>query len=271
MNNGLFGEIPLHVIPQILTNYDPYALRIVAFLLFALVIFVFSYIIYKTSGQPACALTFAALLANIDPISYYTFFAQPSFHISTILYAGIAFTLSFYTGLLKPVRGDNVSMLKTALFIVFISMIAFSDGLFIAMFVIPFIITYIFLYKKKTFESNACTAAICIMMGATYVFSSFIINRLGLAHFLSIPAAPIGFGTVLGHNVQLYFSGLVAIFNSSIYKALVNIGNVDPAGCSEPRRRQCLGLPRTGRRRQENVRQGRRSMEALLRRARERR
>lgn len=59
--------IPFHLIPQILTNYNPLSLKIITFLIFVLSIIILAYLVYFVSGNIFHALLFGALAANIPP------------------------------------------------------------------------------------------------------------------------------------------------------------------------------------------------------------
>jgi hypothetical protein len=95
LDSGLLHDIiPFHLIPQIISNYDPNALRLVAYALFVAVILVFSYIIFLLTDSRIKSLLFMALVSNLQPLSY-SYYALPSCHIATILFAGIFFLIFF--------------------------------------------------------------------------------------------------------------------------------------------------------------------------------
>ena len=86
---NIFSDIlPFHLVPQIISNFDPYAIRIMAFIIFLLIISIFSYLIYNITGEVLNVLIFSALLANLWPGSFY-FFSQPSAHNGTMVFIGI--------------------------------------------------------------------------------------------------------------------------------------------------------------------------------------
>lgn len=222
MDTTLFDDfLPFQFLPQILSNYDPNALRLIAFIIFLLVVIIFSLVIYKLSKNFTWALIFIALAVNMDPDSYRMFFAFPSFHIGTILFTGIFILLFLETDILNVNLKDVKKILIAFLLLILIDLVAFSDGIIVPFFVLPFVFVYVLFYRHKTKTSNFMLIVIIASLLATYIFSTYIINMFKIAHILSLPTALVGISKVITLNIPLYLKGLVIVYDFPLYQYII--------------------------------------------------
>jgi hypothetical protein len=136
----LFTDIfTFHLIPQLISGYDPTVLKLTAFAMFIIAVLVFSYIVYKYSGL-INALMFAALLSNLSPEAY-TYFITPEWHIGTLLLSGVFIILLDFD------RIDRISIYQAALLVIAVALVLISDSIILAIFIIPYVVCYI-LFKK---------------------------------------------------------------------------------------------------------------------------
>jgi len=199
-----FSDIlPFHLIPQIISNFDPLALKVVCYIIFLLIILVFAILIYNISNSRIAALTFAALFINIIPTSF-AYYEYPACHNATL----------FFTGLLMLALINKKYKLNAKFIacILLIDLMVFSDSIFIAWFVIPFVVYYLVFYQEKTTESNIFLILLIASSVFTYVYKSFFISTL-----LSTPISIENMKTALGTNIPLYLSGLSYISTGEPY------------------------------------------------------
>lgn len=223
MDSSLFNDIlPFHLLPQILSNYDPKVMLITAYVIFVLMVLTFSYLLYKYSKSLTSALIFAALILNMDPVSYRTFFAQPSFHIGTILISGLFVVLFYNNGILKA-KVNLKHAIKITLIVVIMCLISFSDGMFVAFFLIPFNIVYLFFEKGKTPSSNIAVVVIDVAQILTYFLVPSVVNKFDIIHIVTLPRYYYGIDRILGENVSYYLNGIVIVYNWAVYEAVNGI------------------------------------------------
>ena len=202
---NIFSDIlPFHLIPQIISNFDPYAIRIMSFIIFLLVIFVFSYLIYKITRDIINSLIFAALLTNLWSGSFW-FFSMPNSHNATLFFTGIFLLLFFFN------RNFEIN-LASILSIFLVDLIVFSDSIIAAWFVIPFTTIYIIFFKDKNFKSNLLISLIILTTFLIYIIKSFFITSFVVDRFYFKDV-----WTILNVNVPLYIKGLLYLLNDSTY------------------------------------------------------
>lgn len=144
----LFTDVyTFHLLPQFLSNYNPDVLRLTAFGIFLLVVFTFSYLIYRYTDSVK-ALIFAALITNLNPNAY-TYFINPEFHIGTLLATGILLYLC------DPLKLQKMSKMMLAAIIVLAGLIAFSDAIIFAFFIIPYAIYHMFFRRQWNSDLDA--------------------------------------------------------------------------------------------------------------------
>ena len=200
--NYLFVEwIPFVLVPQVFSNFDPSILRIMGFVLYVMVIAVFSFIVYKISNSTTNSLIFAALMTNLTPAAS-VLYISPAIHISTIFFTGMLTILFLY--LLE--NDFNISKSKLLFFLILLNLIYFSDSIVLAWFVLPVTAYYMLLYKNKSFRSNLVLILMSVSIVFTYIFETYF-TRCYLIHKFSgvaISSVP----NIIDKNVPLYLKGM---------------------------------------------------------------
>jgi hypothetical protein len=102
-------------------------------------------------------------------------------------------------------------------------LISFSDGMFLAFFLIPFNIVYLLFEKEKNLLSNIIVAIIDISQIFTYFVVPLVINKLDIIHIVTLPRYTYGIDRILGENIGYYLNGIVIVYNWSVYEAINNI------------------------------------------------
>jgi len=202
--SNIFSDIlPFHLLPQLISNFNPYAIRITAYVIFLLVVIIFSYIIFKITNEKINGLIFAALLSNLWAGSF-GFYSMATSHNATLFFTGI-FILLFFN--------KNLTLnLSSILSILLLNLIVFSDTIIIAWFVIPFIAIYILFFKGKNYNANLMVALIGLTTVITYIIKTYFISN-----FLSDSIYIVDIKTILGTNIPLYIKGLLYLLNESVY------------------------------------------------------
>jgi hypothetical protein len=202
---NIFSDIlPFHLIPQIISNFDPNAIRIMTFIIFLLIIFIFSCVIYEINGDILNGLIFAALLANLW-LGSFGFFLMTQSHNGTTFFVGI-FLLLF-------LKNREINLSRTWIFLIFLlNLIVFSDSIIIAWFVIPFTAIYILFFEDKNFESNSSILVMNLTTLITYVIKTFFISTL-----MTFPIYIKDITTIFDVNIPLYIKGLLYLLNGSVY------------------------------------------------------
>lgn len=218
----LFTDIyPFYIIPQVLSGYDPVVLKLTAYVMFLLVVMIFSYMVYMNSGMTN-ALIFAALLVNISPIAY-TKFITPEYHIGTIIAAGVFILLFDF----QKIKRANVYTIVA--FIIATCLIVISDSIIMATFVIPYVIAYVLFYRKK-YDSRDKTIAsllgfsVLTLLLKTYVIPKIDLNLLPHLVYCTTPVAKID--TMLTFNLPLYVKGITLLLSQSTFSILENNINI---------------------------------------------
>ena len=209
----IFTEVvPLYLISQILTNFSPVAYRCIGFVLFVLIILVFSYIIYLMTNSRVKSLVFAAIFANLTPVSYISYSA-PVTHNGVILFAGL---------LLLIVLTRRIGYyVKLVLFTAILSLIILSDTTIILWFVIPFVVYYVLFYHKKDLRSNLSMILACGIGVIVFAIKMLLIDYyiLDASHFQSLTA-------IINVNIPLYVNGLIMLYNGNLYQSLNGFSSI---------------------------------------------
>lgn len=141
--------VPFHLIPQLLTGYDPNAIRLTGFLIFVLTVAVYAAIVYKVTKDRVKALLFMALLSNLTPLAY-NYFKEPVAHAGTFLMAGILiFLLIDY----QKLRSHQKAMIAALVFL-----ISLSDNITLAIIAIP--VTLVLAYNRFRADKKTIPALI---------------------------------------------------------------------------------------------------------------
>jgi hypothetical protein len=196
--------IPFHLIPQIISDFNPIAIRIMSYIIFLLSILIFSSLVKKISGDMTKALIFAAFIANLYPESV-RFYLVPTCHNATIFFVGLSLLLILNANLKLNVR--------FFIFILLINLIVFSDSIFLAWFIIPFILCYVLLYKNKSSESNLFIVFTALSALFTYVYKSCFVED-----FIPIVIHVKDLNTIIDVNLPLYIEGLATLLLGKAYE-----------------------------------------------------
>lgn len=120
-----FELVVFHLLPQILSNFNPVMLKIIAFFYLLLTVIIFSCIVFFSTKNLLNTLFFSALLSN-----WYTDYGITS-HESTIFMIGILLILYLF----KPIKHWDI------IFLIILGIVTFSDSLVIIWFTIPILFT----------------------------------------------------------------------------------------------------------------------------------
>jgi len=214
-NPYIFSDLlPFHLIPQIIFNFNPSCLNVMCYIIFLLIIVVFAYIVYKITSCCVNALFFAALMANIAPVSF-AYYAQPVSHNATILFTGI-FIILFFRIDESDVELKITPILLPAL--ILLNAVIFSDSIIIAWFVIPITIYYFLLYKNKALISN-----IIIILINTSILFIYYLKKVFITNYISMPIQIRDLNTILYVNMPLYIKGMAQLLNLDASFKLVNV------------------------------------------------
>ena len=221
----------VYLIPQYLSNYDPDVLRLTGFVIYLFVLLVFSYLVYRYAGL-INSLIFAALLSNLNPSAYF-YFISPEFHVGTLLAAGILLLL------LDPENVKKTNSYLLMLFIIFTTLIAFSDALIVAFILIPYVIYYFVFFRPRSRNQNMPSdqgelnnnAHMAEKKMDIFVVSLFIIPILSILYKFVQPSFLSEIGpkymprnaqlfvstpNVVLSNAQLYFRSLTLLINGDL-------------------------------------------------------
>ncbi len=211
--------VPFYLLTQPLTDYSPAALSLMGFLIYVLILLVFSYIIFILSGNKIQALLFAALFSNLTPSAYH-FFMQPVSHGATLLFSGIIFLTVLS---LEKMRYYMQVILAIAVFL-----LVFSDNMSLAIIAIP--LTCICIYKvlgsKKTGPYEIIRPALVILAPALLAYC-LKLTMPSMAYMEITPVTAFNplanIPGVLAQNTWLYVNGLFLAVNDSLF-TLINGG-----------------------------------------------
>ena len=195
----LFTEwIPFNLIPQIFSDYDPEMLKLMSFIIYIMVIIVFSLLVYMITNNIANSLIFSAMMANIN-IASSIFYLTSAIHVGALFFTGL-----FLVFILKFFNTERIKVIKFApIFVILINLMVFSDSIMLAWFVIPSAIGYYFFLKNKNLRSDILIILICISSMFTYVLKTHFISDF----INNDPRIIFSFDNIL-KNSLLYIGGL---------------------------------------------------------------
>lgn len=221
--------VPFQLIPQILTDYDPLALKMVSYLIFILCLLVLSYIVYSVSGSTTSALVFAALAANV-PVDGYWQLAMPTTHNATIFFGGIVFilllVLSKYLSARKekPAKDNSQKRKKSGVqairvpwkylvvLFVLVFTITLSDTIFLVWFLAPCILVYLFFYKNKNDLSNRIAMGMVALSALAYFIKTYLIHD-----WVVQPLLTRNLSDILSVNLPLFFKSMALFLNKPLF------------------------------------------------------
>jgi len=194
--------IPFHILPQLLTRYDPKALILSSYFIYVAVIITYSVLIYNMTGKIRNSLIFASLLANI-PNNTTFFFLQPVIHVGTILFIGI---------LLLIHRQNIHGRLSAVFYLLVLALISFSDSLLILWYFIPFFVAHTLL--NRPFKLRKMTFS--FISGITVLLVYLV--KESIQTFISYPINLITSKGLFFDNIFLFFKGICLLYNSELYE-----------------------------------------------------
>ncbi len=186
-------EILYHLPFQIISGYNPVTLRIISFIIFLLIILVYSLIVYKATKDIDLALLFAAILSNAG-ILLISLMVLPMYHNSTILVAGLC-TLLY----------DYINNRTKILFLLLFVLMIYTDALFFVIFVIPYIVI-------NFYESAEIDIPILITSLSVVFFKSV------LSRFTLYAGVYGGVRTNTLDNINNFLNTIMVFTNSNIEK-----------------------------------------------------
>lgn len=208
--------VPFHLIPQLLTGYDPNAVRLTGFLIFVLIVVVYASIVYKVTKDPLKALIFMALLSNITPMAYH-FFKEPVAHAGTILLTGVLiFVLIDY----EKLRSYQKVVIAALVFLT-----SFSDNLALGIIAIP--VTLVLCYTRiragRMSPGAVLDPAIYLLLPGliSYAVKAFLPSMVAMD--ISIITADNSIVTVFGSltdKILLYVKYMLQTINDQLYSIL---------------------------------------------------
>lgn len=204
-DNYIPEVIVFHLLPQILSNYDPSMLKMVAFFIFLLIIVIFSYIIFLSTKSLLNTLFFSALLSNwyLD----YSWMSATS-HEGTIFTIGILLILYIF----KPIKNWDI------IFLAILSIVTFSDSLVLIWFTIPILFTIIItnLLRLSLREQIVSFLKFDIVFKIVFVsivvtifkkfFIEYYISHTNVFHCMELSC-------LINTQIPLFLKDLVILFN----------------------------------------------------------
>ncbi|HTX43782.1 MAG TPA: hypothetical protein VMC61_03575 [Methanocella sp.] len=222
----LFTELlPFHLIPQVLTNYSPLALKLVTYVEFGLGVAILSYIVYMVSGDLICALLFAALAANLPPQGY-QFFSLPTSHAGTVVFLGVILALLLYVHKIdgeqkqkakkgRKARAPGVQWAYVIGLTAIVALTVISDTIILPWLIFPYILAYLLLVKEKSRTMNVAVAAMAAASVLIYVYKTYFVYNWVVQDVVTGRGTAGIFSTVL----PLYFRALALALNQGLFSA----------------------------------------------------
>lgn len=219
----LFTElIPFQLIPQILTNYDPLALKAVTFIEFVLGIAILSYIAYMISGEALSALLFAALAVNV-PGEGYQYYALPTSHTGTVVFLGLILALLIYMNKKEDerthrnrkgikIRSSKIQWNYIIGLVALVALTVVSDTIILPWLIVPYILIYILFVKEKSATMNMAVASMAVVSAIAYIFKTYFIYNWVVQDVFTPRAAADVFSMVV-----LYCTDLAVLLNQGLY------------------------------------------------------
>jgi hypothetical protein len=244
----LFTDIyTFHLIPQLLSGYDPTVLKLTAYAMFLIAIAVFSFIVYRYAGLVS-ALLFAALMANLSPDAY-AYFINPEWHVGTLIATGVFIILFDFDHIKKA------GIYRILAYTIAVGLVFLSDSILLALFIIPYIACYLLFYRasimkgspgkkadkrvhgtqaaerKKELKISDITVALLALMAAiAWLFKTFEPSFIGngLPNFYTTAVSLAGIQQAITVNLPLFFQCLALLVNQGLYNVLsMHIGILD--------------------------------------------
>lgn len=170
-SNHLFTEwVPFILLPQVITKFDPSTIRLMSFIIFCLVIIVFSYLIFIISNNITNSLIFAALMSNLNFYAS-SFYLAPVGHIGALFFTGILIVI--FSRLL--IKEDGWYNLYFLIILLLAGLLVFSDSLILVWFLAPASIYYLVFVKSKSYKNNLLICLMNISSLIAYILKVYIL------------------------------------------------------------------------------------------------
>lgn len=224
----IFTELlPFQLVPQVLTHYDPLALKLTSFAIFGLAVAALSYVVFLVSGETISALLFAALAVNLSPAGY-DYFAISTTHIGTMVFLGIMIILLLHLGKIDKALVEKMKPRKKVqpkqadiqwAYVIVLGILAaitaLSDTIILTWLVIPLLLAYLLFYKEKSRNMNLAVAIITVFAALAYVFKTNFVHEWVSQSFISLDMAK-----TMSINFPLSYQSLAIFLDTGLYRAL---------------------------------------------------
>lgn len=225
--------VPFQLVPQILTNYNPVALKIMVFFLFVLSVLEAAYLVWFVSGSRTSALLFTALAAAIPPEGYF-WLSYPTTHNATILFGLVILIILF--SLQRLLKGQRESHQKTKkkktqetlpvpwphtlslVMLVFLSV--FSDTLILVWVIVPYIVAYLVLFRRERGGMDFVVGAVAITSVIAYTLKTLFMSDWIPSDYTVNTLSDI----IL--NLPLFFKAVFLFLNQGFFSLLENAASV---------------------------------------------
>ena len=159
-------------IPQVLSDFNPFILKISGFSIFLFIILIFSLLLYKFLKNKTAILFFIAMMASCcsstemrDSTYYYASkYLLPVFHNSTVFFFGLL------TYLLFVKKWDSFPHILIPTII--LAIVSFSDSLLVIWFVVPLMAMYCFSWGTK-YQPKFLFVSVCVLISIAAHFVKY--------------------------------------------------------------------------------------------------
>lgn len=198
--------IPFHLLPQLLTGYDPIALALSSYFIYVAVIIIYSVLIYNMTNNITNSLIFSSLFTNIPNSAADSFVLRPEIHIGAI----------FFIGILLLIYTQNINGRLNAVFYLFVlALISFSDSIIILWYFIPFFVAYTLLVLlNRPFEMNKMSFPFIsgIVVSLVYLVKEHIPT------FINYPINLITNKELIFEHFLLLSKGIFLLYNNELFE-----------------------------------------------------
>lgn len=213
-DSNIFETVVFHLVPQILSNYEPVMLKIITFIIFLLIIIIFSSLIFYFTKNLLNTFFFSALMSNwyIDPLSTILWITS---HDSTILMIGILLAIYFF----KPIKNWDI------LFLTILTGVTFSDSLILIWFTVPMLFTILIINFKKRQLKDQIVSFLKFDLVFKIVFLSSIVmifKKVFIDYYVSHTHTfhCTEFGCLINTQIRLFFESLTLLLNPNFYRII---------------------------------------------------
>lgn len=213
-DSNIFEVMVFHLVPQILSNYDPVMLKIITFIIFLLIIIIFSSLIFYFTKSLLNALFFSALISNwyVGPGSTILWITS---HESTILMIGILLMLYFF----KPIKNWDI------IFLAILTSVTFSDSLILIWFTVPILSTiFITNFSKRQLKGRIVSflkfdlvLKIIFLSSIVMIFKKVFVEYY-VSHTHTFHCTELG--CLINTQIRLFFESLMLLLNPDFYRMI---------------------------------------------------